>query len=101
MSGTNRQNDRRTDSERRTYKRDTILMICALVVLFLSPIGISIYSNYQEQKMMEEYAQQIEESLASASDATSSDAESMEETEADAETGQVSETDAEDPDRES
>lgn len=59
----------RRDRERQTYKRDTVLMICAIIVLFLSPFVISIYSNYQESVLMEQYADQIEESLATASDA--------------------------------
>ena len=64
-------NNRDRGSRRGTsYKRDTILMICALAVLFLAPVGISIYSNYQEQQLMEEYAAMIEESLASSSEAT-------------------------------
>ena len=68
-------NNRDRGSRRGTsYKRDTILMICALAVLFLAPVGISIYSNYQEQQMMEEYAAMIEESLASSSEATPSEA---------------------------
>ena len=71
-------NDHKPGNEKKNYKRDTILMICALAVLFLSPLGISIYSNYQQEKMMEEYTSQImesmaEEAAASASDATSSD----------------------------
>ena len=71
-------NDHKQGSEKKNYKRDTILMICALVVLFLSPVGISVYSNYQQEKMMEEYTAQIMESMAeqaaaSASDATASD----------------------------
>ena len=44
----------RDSRERSLYKRDTILMICALLILFLSPFAISIYSNYQESMQMEQ-----------------------------------------------
>lgn len=74
-----RTNRDRSSKRGNSYKRDTILMICALAVLFLSPVGISIYSNYQEQQMMDEYAALIEESLASSSEATPSEAEESEE----------------------
>ena len=87
-------NNRDRGSRRGTsYKRDTILMICALAVLFLAPVGISIYSNYQEQQMMEEYAAMIEESLASSSEATSSEAEESGEAPADETEASEAETD--------
>lgn len=72
----NSRNERRYQAEkgRKAYKRDTIIMFCVLALLFLSPLAISIYSNYQESKLMEQYAQQIEESLATASDAQETDA---------------------------
>ena len=59
----------RDSRERSLYKRDTILMICALLILFLSPFAISIYSNYKESMQMEQYTEQIGESLATSSDA--------------------------------
>ena len=87
-------NNRDRGSRRETsYKRDTILMICALAVLFLAPVGISIYSNYQEQQLMEEYAAMIEESLASSSEATSSEAEESGEAPADETEASEAETD--------
>lgn len=95
-------NNRDKGSRRGTsYKRDTILMICALAVLFLAPVGISIYSNYQEQQMMEEYAAMIEESLASSSDATASEAEeTVEEDVSDDAEAPAEETDASDEETE-
>ena len=87
-------NNRDRGSRRGTsYKRDTILMICALAVLFLAPVGISIYSNYQEQQLMEEYAAMIEESLASSSEATPSEADESGEAPADETEASEEETD--------
>ena len=87
-------NNRDRGSRRGTsYKRDTILMICALAVLFLAPVGISIYSNYQEQQMMEEYAAMIEESLASSSEAIPSEADESGEAPADETEASEAETD--------
>ena len=72
----NSRNERRYQAEKgkKAYKRDTIIMSCVPALLFLSPLAISVYSNYQESKLMEQYAQQIEESLATSSDAEESDA---------------------------
>ncbi len=99
MSENKKNNSYKSDKEKKQYKRDTILMLAALLFLFLSPIAITIYSNYQEQLAMNAYTEQIEESLASSSEAEKSEAdEDTDETEGDEDPG--SETDNDDADAE-
>ncbi len=40
-------------SDKNTYKRDTIAMISVLIILFLAPIGITLYEGYKENKLSE------------------------------------------------
>lgn len=65
--------------EKSTYKRDTVAMVIVLLVLFLAPIGITVYSQHQAKIQESEQAEvlkMLQDSLASASEATASEAES-------------------------
>ena len=58
------------DNEHRDYVRDTVCAVVVLAVLFLAPIGITLYQNHKAAAENEAYMQQLQELLA----ATPSDA---------------------------
>lgn len=58
------------DNEHRDYVRDTVCAVVVLAVLFLAPIGITLYQNHKAAVENEAYMQQLQELLA----ATPSDA---------------------------
>ena len=62
------------DQEHREYKRDTICAIIVMAVLFLSPIGITLFENHQAALREAQMQQELEALLASPSEATPSDA---------------------------
>lgn len=45
--------DKNKYSDKSTYKRDTIVMVGTLIVLFLAPIGITLYEGYKKNTIEE------------------------------------------------
>lgn len=60
----------RYDDEHRIFKRDTAIAICVLLVLFLAPVGITLYENHKAAVEAQQLQDMISEYLASSSEAT-------------------------------
>lgn len=77
------------DNEHRDYVRDTVCAVIVMAVLIIAPIGITFYQNHKAAAASEAYMKQLQEMLASPSDAAegaqAGNSESVEETAADAE----------------
>lgn len=62
----------KSSKEQSDLKRDTIGAVIVLLILVCAPIGITIYSNHQaavQQQAQEEFMRQLQDSLATPSDA--------------------------------
>lgn len=62
----------KSSKEKSDLKRDTICAVIVLLILICAPIGITLYSNHQaalQQQAQEEFIRQLQNSLATPSDA--------------------------------
>lgn len=57
------------DNEHRDYVRDTVCAVIVMAVLIISPIAITLYQNHKTAAANEAYMKQLQELLASPSDA--------------------------------
>ena len=75
----NRGGGYQSGKEQADLKRDTVCAIIVILILIFAPIGITIYQsqkNAAQQAAQEEFIRQLQEQVASASNASSSTAES-------------------------